>query len=413
VRRLPAQLAVLVAVLATAPAHAATLDVTPSGTGTNCTQTSPCDTIREAYNVAQSGDTIQLAVGTYPSQGTFSNPATAIGGSKRVTVQGGRGVKVRQIFSRASNVTFDGLDLDAGRTKTSGAVFEAYGANTTFRNGRIGNVVDEKGALVGGATGVVFDNVDFHDVIVTSPAVHNECVFSQASGITIRNSRFTNCATMDVFFTRNSGQAAYGGFKLLNNFFGASKRPGGANHYYTVTWHAALGQIRDAEIRGNTLELPVNNNGMSAVNSVESCNRPQVNIPGIVHGTCSSPPTPDRDGDGVPDAVDACPGEAGSQPNGCNPPTPPPADRDGDGKADGSDLCPDVAGQAPDGCPLPDPVYDPACAPTCDEQIATLRADRDRTLAERDQARQQRDAAQALADQRKAKLDRILAILNE
>jgi hypothetical protein len=401
VRRVPAPLAVLIAVVAAAPAHAATLHITPSGTGTSCTQTSPCDTIREAYNVAQPGDTIQLAPGAYPSQGTFSNPATAIGGSKPITVRGGQGVKVRQIFSRASNVTFDGLDLDAGGAKTSGAVFEAYGANTSFRNGRIGNVVDEKGALIGGATGVVFDNVDFHDVIVTSSAVHNECVFSQAPGITIRNSRFTNCATMDVFFTCG-GQ--YSGFRLLGNFFGASKRPGGSTHFYTVTWHGCLGQIRDAEIRGNTFELPVNTNGMSAVNSVESCNTPQVNIAGIVRQLCAPLPTLDRDGDGVLDAVDACPDVAGSQPNGCNPPPPP--DRDGDGKSDGSDLCPDVAGRAPDGCPQPEPVYDPACAPTCDEQIATLRA-------ELDQARQQRDAAQALADQRKAKLDRILAILNE
>jgi hypothetical protein len=410
VRRLSAPFAVLVAVLAAAPAQAATLHVTPSGTGTSCTQASPCDTIREAYNVAQSGDTIQLAAGSYPPQGTFSNPATAIGGTKAVTVRGGAGVKVRQLFSRAANVTFDGLDMDAGGSRTSGAVFEAYGANTVFKNGRIGNVVDEKGALIGGATGFVFDNVNFHDVIVTSSTVHNECVFSQAPNITIRNSRFTNCATMDVFFTCG-GQ--YSGFTLLDNFFGASKRPGGANHFYTVTWHGCLGQIRNAVIRRNTFELPVNNNGMSAVNSVESCNVGSIGIPGIVRESCSLLPTPDRDGDGVLDTLDACPDQAGSQPNGCNPPPPPPPDRDGDGKSDGSDLCPDVAGQAPDGCPLPEPVYDPACAPTCDEQIATLRAERDRALAERDQARQQRDAAQALADQRKAKLDRILAILNE
>lgn len=36
------------------------------------------------------------------------------------------------------------------------------------------------------------------------------------------------------------------------------------------------------------------------------------------------PPPPDRDGDGVPDAEDACPDEAGTQPDGCNPPPPPP-----------------------------------------------------------------------------------------
>lgn len=64
---------------------------------------------------------------------------------------------------------------------------------------------------------------------------------------------------------------------------------------------------------------------------------------------------PDRDGDGVPDAEDACPsvvGEAspGLAQRGC------PPDRDGDGVADGDDRCPDEAGvrsvePARDGCP--------------------------------------------------------------
>jgi hypothetical protein len=286
VRRLPAPLAVLVAVLAAAPAQAATLHITPSGTGTGCTLTSPCDTLRDAYNVAQPGDTIQLAPGTYPSQGTFSDPAMS--GTNQVTVLGGQGVVVRQIVNRASNVTFDGLDLDAGGAKTSGAVFETYGSNVTFKNGRIGNVTDEKGVLSGATPNVVFDNVHFHDVYVTSGAVHNECVYSQTPNITIKNSRFTNCATMDVFFTRGAhfGQPAYGGFKLLNNFFGKTFKPGGAAHSYTVAWTSALGQIRDAEIRGNTFELPVNNGGMSAISSVASCNIGRIGIPGLIHEPC-------------------------------------------------------------------------------------------------------------------------------
>jgi OmpA-OmpF porin, OOP family len=73
----------------------------------------------------------------------------------------------------------------------------------------------------------------------------------------------------------------------------------------------------------------------------------------------ASPPS-DRDGDGIPDAYDACPDERGlasddPRKNGC----PPPADRDHDGVVDPLDLCPDVpAGAHPDadrpGCPLSD-----------------------------------------------------------
>ncbi len=64
------------------------------------------------------------------------------------------------------------------------------------------------------------------------------------------------------------------------------------------------------------------------------------------------PPPPvvlDRDGDGIVDAEDLCPDEAGTAAlNGC-------PDKDGDGIADGSDKCPDEAGPADnDGCPILD-----------------------------------------------------------
>jgi hypothetical protein len=62
------------------------------------------------------------------------------------------------------------------------------------------------------------------------------------------------------------------------------------------------------------------------------------------------PPGSDADGDGVPDASDACPTVPGSpSDNGCPPEGP--DDRDGDGVADTSDRCPDSRGPAPVGCP--------------------------------------------------------------
>jgi len=77
-------------------------------------------------------------------------------------------------------------------------------------------------------------------------------------------------------------------------------------------------------------------------------------------------PAADKDGDGVPDADDACPDEPGvktddPKTNGC-PPSPPAADRDKDGVPDDSDACPDVPGVKTDdpktnGCP-PDRDHD-------------------------------------------------------
>lgn len=60
------------------------------------------------------------------------------------------------------------------------------------------------------------------------------------------------------------------------------------------------------------------------------------------------PPPPDSDRDGVNDAEDKCPAEAGAAPSGC------PADTDGDKIFDKDDYCPREAGPEPKGCPIVD-----------------------------------------------------------
>lgn len=67
-------------------------------------------------------------------------------------------------------------DIDVDSKFQNVSAFENRGAaNVTFRNDRIGNVTDEKRALVSGAD-FTFDNVVFHDVLVTHEIVHNERV---------------------------------------------------------------------------------------------------------------------------------------------------------------------------------------------------------------------------------------------
>ena len=63
---------------------------------------------------------------------------------------------------------------------------------------------------------------------------------------------------------------------------------------------------------------------------------------------------PDTDADGLPDHKDKCPTVAGPKKlDGC--PESPPADKDGDGVPDDKDQCPDVAGSiANKGCPAPE-----------------------------------------------------------
>ncbi len=63
-------------------------------------------------------------------------------------------------------------------------------------------------------------------------------------------------------------------------------------------------------------------------------------------GPVPAPRPRDRDGDGVPDARDACPRQAGPTSNGC-------PDTDGDGVTDNVDHCPLIFGGRSNGCPPP------------------------------------------------------------
>jgi hypothetical protein len=180
-----------------------------------------------------------------------------------MTFRGVPGNKIRELDISTDNITLDGLDIDANMgTPPNSAVFETHGvANVTVKNSRIGGTTDQKGALLGGwdsaaSQNLVFDNVEFHDVVQRGAEVHNECIFSQSPGLTIRNSSFTNCATMDLFIVRGDwwGQPTYGGVTLENNVFGHSTN-GSGWHYYGV--YFSNGSFQNHRIVNNTFENSV------------------------------------------------------------------------------------------------------------------------------------------------------------
>jgi hypothetical protein len=230
------------------PPPAGTINVAPGGS------------LDQAYSQAQDGWVIQLSAGDYG----IWRPA---GGSKQVTIKGVTGTRFRQLYSQFDNVTFDGLDIDAGGIKTSGgAAFESHGDNATFKNGRIGNVSDEKAALISG-TNFTFDNVFFHDAVLKTDGVHMECVYAiVVPGFTIRNSTFRNCAVMDLFFTYGDWWSprppAYGNVTIENNQFESSRFDNGVCcHYYGLyignVAYPAPGTLNGWKIRNNWFENEV------------------------------------------------------------------------------------------------------------------------------------------------------------
>jgi hypothetical protein len=253
-----ASLAALGLLLTAATACASDRRVAPGGANSGDCLSSPCASLEYAYGRSADGDVVRIEAGTY-------GPQVVPRGSKRITFVGAPGNTIRKLDNNASNVTFDGLNLDAGGGTPSTAVFENHGEpggrNMTFMNGRIGNVVDQKGAVLGGPDtpapmNVVFDNVEFHDVIQKGADVHNECVFSQTPGLVIRNSTFRNCATMDLFITLGDwwGQQPYGHVTLENNVFGHSVN-GSGWHYYGLYWSSY--KFESVRVVNNTFENSV------------------------------------------------------------------------------------------------------------------------------------------------------------
>jgi hypothetical protein len=240
-----------------ATACGASLRLVPGGADRGDCKAAPCGSFRYAYDHSEDGDVIEVAAGVYP-------PQTVPSGQKEVTFQGARGATVRQLHNWGSNVTFDHIDVDAGGVKTeNGAALELHseGRNVRFANSRVGNVLNEKGAMIGGtdstpSTNLVIDNVEFHDVLVQGEDIHNECIMAHAPGITIRNSTFTNCHTMDISLGRGDwwGQSPYGNVTLENNVFGHSIN-GDGWHYYGLAWF--VGRVENIRVVNNTFENQV------------------------------------------------------------------------------------------------------------------------------------------------------------
>lgn len=186
-----------------------------------------CSSFASAYTAAASNDTVGVTGSIGVQFFAGDSRGTQPPGSKTLLFRGATGNKVRQISFGSPNLTFDAINVDGGGVRPSidAALFENGGAPFTFKNGSIGNVRDQKGALVTEA-GIVFDNVDFHDVDLVTDGVHLECIWAGVpQGMIIRNSRFTRCDVMDLFFVYpdywNPLPPPYGNVTLENNQFGA------------------------------------------------------------------------------------------------------------------------------------------------------------------------------------------------
>lgn len=220
--------------------------------------------LTSAINAAQAGWTIQLAPGHY---GNYNAPTV----TRAITIKGAPnfGSVFSNIDARVTNATWDGVDINGGGQQRAGWYVPA--ANVTLKNSRIHNIMNEKGSYCAGPF-ATFDNCDVYDILCNNSAVHNEGIYTLAPNVTIRNCRFENCATMDVFVTRGTwyNQPYYGGVTIEGNHFGVSRMPDGSPHYYgfVINGGSVIPELVNWRISGNHFEQSVAGENTPSTGSV-------------------------------------------------------------------------------------------------------------------------------------------------
>ncbi|MGD9570366.1 MAG: Ig-like domain-containing protein [Thermoleophilia bacterium] len=223
------------------PAGVASVFVAPGGSdAAACTAGAPCASLDRAYRVADPGDVVQVAAGSYGSQ-TIALDATKTS-SADVVIRPAAGAAVNLSYLRVygrhvevRGVTTNGWYLYPGAKDvtlrdvvSNEAAFITSADDVSIVGGEIRGVDSRDGLQVKVASSgyaeprnLLIDGLFIHDITrVSDPTSHVECVqFTAGVGVTIRNSRFLDCGTQGVFFKEGLG-GQIDDVMIENNFFG-------------------------------------------------------------------------------------------------------------------------------------------------------------------------------------------------
>lgn len=266
------------------PAAGADLFLSASGSDSSgCTATSPCRSLNRAYKLAQPGQTIEMAAGTYADTSLALDTTKA--SSADVVIRPAAGASVTfssQLHVSGRHVEFRGLHFAAKLWIEASAVdvtlrdntlknFDLYSdgkqsaEDISFIGGSVGPSADENSriasngpATVASPKNILIDGVDFHDFTVTpGSGAHVECLQVWAvDGLTIRNSTFRNCEVFDIFLQKLPEGAAATPSNILieNNFFDCCR-----SGFYSIRMADHPGTSwKNITIRNNSLDKAIN-----------------------------------------------------------------------------------------------------------------------------------------------------------
>jgi hypothetical protein len=241
-----------------------------------CRRSAPCATFGRAHDVASPGDVIEVAEGRYgpqkflgatkpgseqvvfrPAPGasvttgamTFGGPLASDRGPSGIVV---RGMTIGGFVSQGSSrlrfvdVTMQGnfaIQGGAGISVIGGRV----GGTRDGSHSEIAAWVDARGQ-VEPPTRVLVDGVVFHDVQLSKPADHMECLqATDVRGFIVRNSRFVRCDTFDLRVDRYRTDGPHD-VLIENNVFVHTRDRFGGTTYYGLAVRAGHG----VHIRSNS-----------------------------------------------------------------------------------------------------------------------------------------------------------------
>jgi hypothetical protein len=241
--------------------------------------------------VAQPGQTVIVAGGTYPGE-TIKYDSTKLGAAQRVSFQPAAGATVSisgELRIEGQHMSFTSMkigDFYAGVNNASmpqsqqvtDLVFRdvhvqdfylSGASNVSIVGGEVGPVTDPTAGAAHitpcylctyPANNIVIDGMYFHDVVRDqagyNAGIHTEClhVWGGVTNLTVRNSRFFNCAIMDLFVENQENAGDVHDVTIENNFFDSPGSHGGSTSSgsYSVLLQPAGRSLKNISVRFNS-----------------------------------------------------------------------------------------------------------------------------------------------------------------
>jgi hypothetical protein len=252
------------------------LALSPQGSDAGpCTPAQPCRTFDRAYHAARPGQLVRVRAGVYDGNQTVRDDASK-GAGPDVVFAAAPGAKVtilHEVRVYGRHIAFVGMRFADGwwedgqyltfRSLDTTAVF-IHGAHIRVLGGQVypgpGFSEDYDPQISSGSRGVpptdvLIDHVWFHGWIrPAGSGFHTECLQAGAGiDVTIRNSRFSDCATHDLFIrswgTLNGAENTLRNWKIENDFFARTH-----DGYY------AMQLLTDLDTTGRSNDFLIRNN---------------------------------------------------------------------------------------------------------------------------------------------------------